>query len=115
MILGGCQARSRAGYPFELRGGRERGLERSRERTIICRRSGMENQVSAHPGYGLQRGLDGYQPRMGFERLRYRSPIGVGWVHPLSLSARDQSIKPQRADSPPANMIALMSATTKRQ
>jgi hypothetical protein len=61
----------------------------------------MENQVSAHPGYGLQRRFDGYQPRVAFERLRYGSPIGVAWVHPLSLSARRARIKPRRADSRP--------------
>ena len=75
----------------------------------------MENELFAHPGHDLQRGLDGYQPGTGFERLRYRSPIGAGWVHPLSLSACDQSIKPRRAESPPANMIALVRAITTGQ
>ena len=84
----------------------------------------MEDQLSGHTRHDLQRGLDADKPRTGLNHARDRSPIGGGWVHPFSLSVRDQSIKPawtlrrgcrikpRRADSSRANMIALVSATT---
>jgi hypothetical protein len=78
MVLGSGQTRSRAGYSLEFGGGRERGSERSRKRTLIRRRSGMEDQLWAHPRHDFPRRLDAHKPRADLERPRDRCSVCGG-------------------------------------
>jgi hypothetical protein len=111
VILGCGQTRSRAGNPFELGGGRECGLERSRKRTLACGRGRVEDQLPGHPGDDLHCGLDADKARVGLDRFSDRSAIGGRCVHRLSLSGRGPWIKPRPIESLTTNMIALVSAT----